>query len=88
MCYTEWRKKGTENYGTGNSYRLWIEGRALLEDEYYEKLFNMLDKTIWDGFSDKNIYDNLLIAKNREDLENLFIEMRGKIKWIIWQWKS
>ena len=37
MCYTEWRKKGTENYGTGNSYRLWIEGRALLEDEYYEK---------------------------------------------------
>ena len=50
------------------------------EDGYYKKLFNMLDKTILDGFSDKNIYDNLLIAKNREDLENLFIEMRGKIK--------
>ena len=50
------------------------------ENHYYKELFDVLNKTINDGFSDKNIYNMIDIATTNEEFQNLFIEKRGKIK--------
>lgn len=50
------------------------------ENEYYKKLFNMLDGTVINKFSDKDIYNMFDLATTKEEFENLFIEKRGKLK--------
>ena len=50
------------------------------ENNYYSKVFSMLDEMVIKNFSDKSIYNMFDLATTKEEFQNLFIEKRGKIK--------
>ena len=50
------------------------------ENNYYKKLFNMIDETVINNFSDNSIYNMFDIVTTKEEFEDLFIEKRGKLK--------
>ena len=50
------------------------------ENNYYKELFDMINKSISNRFTDNSIYNMVSVAHSYREFEDIFIEKRGKIK--------
>lgn len=50
------------------------------ENNYYKELFDMINKSINNRFTDNSIYNMVSVAHSYREFEDIFIEKRGKIK--------